>query len=560
LGAPSTDPSDPKLLATRDADPVAFFDALAQASAAEGHSSLTCKVFARQVALTDLEAILRQPNVSVIFLTRRRIDRYISGVKARITGDYVKTDSTGVMASVSVAAFLKQAFEHDRGYDAMLDCVVASGVRHTILNYERDLDVPADLRADRINRALGVIGFPGQVDAEEAENWIIKQDTTPDWRSKIDNGFEVAAALAGVGLLDYAETAPLSGFLPPARPRVSILADPRDDALLDQGGYNFAFASDPVITFTAIQFGRSYFAEWMAGPEPAFGTRRGLHFLKPTWTMETTNLKPLADCLRRAEACNPGHYFVAKHVSVREAEMYRAVGIRSISGSPNLFTDERHFEQDAPPHPDLPPSDTLYVARLAPWKNHHLAAGLQAPLFVYGNPVDPSEDAHFARLRKEFTDAHFVNHDLDPGRYRYLGRQELASVMSRARVSLALSEEEGCMRGATECLLAGLPIVSVASIGGRELLFTPDTALIVEPTPEAVREGVARMLERRLSRDEVRRATLSRLRDERQRFLEAANRVVGSVLGPLAPRITMEPLMDYTIRYVPLRSMVEGLR
>jgi glycosyltransferase involved in cell wall biosynthesis len=315
-----------------------------------------------------------------------------------------------------------------------------------------------------------------------------------------------------------------------------------------------------VITFTAIQYGRSFFAEWMAGTDPAFGTRRGLHFLKPTWTMETSDLSPLATTLRRAEACNPGHHFVAMHVSDREAEKYRAVGITSIGGSPNLFTDERHFSEDAEPHPALPPSETLYVARLAPWKQHHLAAGLQAPLFVYGQPVDPSESAQFTALREQFTDARFVNHALGQGQYHYLGRQELAAVMSRARVALALSQEEGCMRAATECLLAGLPMVSVASIGGRELLFTPDTALVVAPTPEAVREGVAEMLARNLSRDEVRRATLSRVREERQRFLQAANRLAGTLLGPLAPRIAMEPLMDFTIRYVPLRRMIETLQ
>lgn len=97
------------------------------------------------------------------------------------------------------------------------------------------------------------------------------------------------------------------------------------------------------------------------------------------------------------------------------------------------------------------------------------------------------------------------------------------------------------------------------SIGGRDLLFTPDTALIVEPAPEAVRAGVDAMLARGLRRDDVRRATLDRVREERRRFLDAANRMVATTLGPIAPRLTMEPLLDYTIRYVPLRDMIEAL-
>ena len=115
------------------------------------------------------------------------------------------------------------------------------------------------------------------------------------------------------------------------------------------------------------------------------------------------------------------------------------------------------------------------------------------------------------------------------------------------------------MRAASECLLAGLPMVSVPSIGGRDLIFTTDTALIVDATPEAVRNGVAAMRARNLTRDEVRRATLARVLEERGKFLAAANRTVAAFLGPMAPRITIEPLIDFSIRYVPLRNIIETL-
>ena len=53
--------------------------------------------------------------------------------------------------------------------------------------------------------------------------------------------------------------------------------------------------------------------------------------------------------------------------------------------------------------------------------------------------------------------------------------------------------------------------------------------------------------------------TLDRVREERHRFLTAANRQIAGKLGPLAPSLTMEPLLDFTIRYVPLRKMIEAL-
>jgi Glycosyl transferases group 1 len=554
------DATDAGFLAARNADPVAFFDALSKATRAEGHSSMTCKIFVRQISLEHLQAILARPNLSVIFLTRRRIDRYISGVKGQMTGRYVNTDSTEVRPALDLADFLRKAFETDRELDAFRDAVVASGNRYSSLTYERDLDVAEQMRTDRINAALNEIGFSSEVARAKADGWLVKQDLTLNWRDKVTNGFETAAALAGLGLLEYAEGIPLDDVLVPPRSKSALAAGPRKAELLDEGGYNLGISSHPAVTFTAIQNGRSYLAEWMAGPEPAFRAAQGVHFLKPTWTMETTDLRPLADTLRLAEVCNPGHSFVAMHLSDREAQKYREVGVQSIPGNPNLFTNEAPFLGDLPPHPGLPSRTAVYVARLAKWKNHMLAAGLDHPLFVYGNPVDPSERDEYEILQGRFSGECFVNHRLGQGKYHYLGRQELASVLSRAQVALALSREEGCMRASVEYLLAGLPVVSLPSIGGRELLFTSDTALIVEATPEAVRQGVEAMAARGLSRDEVRRATLARLGEARHRFLEAANRQIADRLGPFGPQLTMEPLLDFTIRYVPLRRMIEALQ
>lgn len=559
LGAPSEKADEPDFLVRRDADPVAFFDALSRAAQAEGFRSMTCKIFAGQITIDTLDRLLQRPNLSVIFLTRNRIDRYISGLKGTISRNYVKEDTTELRPRLELTKFLSMAFLHDRGLDAMQDAVVRSGVRIGRLRYEDDLDVDEDLRLSRVSDALRHAGLEPQFTSVRTESWTVKQDTNPNWRDKIENGFEVAAALSGLGLLDYAQERPLTTAAKAAVKSPAQTVDPRDNSLLDQGGYNFLLTASPAVTFTAIQYSRSFFAEWMIGPEPALKAGQGLHFLKPTWTMQTTDLRPLAECLRRAEACNPGHYFVAMHVSDREEAMYREVGIRSVPGNPNLFTDERHFITDADPHPALPHSDALYIARLAPWKNHELASALEAPLFVYGNPQEASEQAQFDKLRAFCPSARFVNHELGHGRYHYLGRQEIASVMSRARVALALSTEEGVMRAAAECLLAGLPMVSVPSIGGRDLLFTSDTALIVEPTAEAVRVGVQTMRDRNLSRDEIRRATLAIIRADRQRFLDASNRLVAELLGPLAPRISIEPLLDFAIRYVPLRSMTEKL-
>ncbi|MFM7333915.1 MAG: hypothetical protein ACKO1H_05810 [Tabrizicola sp.] len=268
-----------EFLAARNADPVAYFDALSAAAfdalsaaaRAEGFTSMTCKIFARQIELPHLRAILSRPNLSVVFLTRRRIDRYISRLKGHLTGAFVRENYTELRPELHLRPFLETAFLIDRQYDAMLDCVRASEVRHSFLDYDHDLDIADDLRGERINSALEQVSSSGRVSTAKAENWLTKQDQTPDWRDKVSNGFEVTSALAGLGLLNYAENAPLEGVQVARRGPAAVVASPRNDDLLDEGGYNIAVSTDPVITFTAIQYGRSFMAEWMAGPEPAFG-------------------------------------------------------------------------------------------------------------------------------------------------------------------------------------------------------------------------------------------------------------------------------------------------
>lgn len=561
LGVAVEDASGAELLAQRNADPAAFFDALSDAAASTGKTSVSCKIFAQQISTSSLEKLLQRRNLSVIFLTRRRIDRHISARKGVITRSYVKEDTTELKPHLDLSAFLDRSFEYDRQLEVMYRTVQASGVPHAILNYERDLDIAAETRLDRIGTVLDRIGHQDRIRKADADSWTVKQDQNADWRDKIDNGFVAASALAGLGLLDYAEEAPLVDLLPtPPASRAAEVAQFRDDDLLDEGGYFQAFSRDPVITFSAIQYDRSFLAEWMAGPAPAFGDRKGLHFLKPTWTMETSTLTALRSAIGRAEACNPGHVFVPMNVSDREAARYREVGLRTIAGNPNIFGDESSWTEDSEPHRDLVATDALYIARLESWKQHHLAADLARPLFVYADPDNPTARAQADEIRRICASAQFANHLLGRGSYHYLQRPELRQVMSLARVALALSSVEGCMRASAECLLAGLPIITVPSVGGRDLLFTPDTALEVDPTAQGVRAGVEAMVARRLSRAEVRRATLGRLREERFRFREAANRIVQAHLGPLAPTITIEPLLDFTIRYTTLRSMVEGLK
>lgn len=75
------------------------------------------------------------------------------------------------------------------------------------------------------------------------------------------------------------------------------------------------------------------------------------------------------------------------------------------------------------------------------------------------------------------------------------------------------------MYASIEYLLAGLPIVSTPSRGGRDVFFDPDYCVIAEPTPRSVREAVTALGARDIPRAYVRSRTLAKLEVERQRFI-----------------------------------------
>ncbi|MGL4438006.1 MAG: hypothetical protein ACRCUE_01930, partial [Bosea sp. (in: a-proteobacteria)] len=447
-GLAGSDLNSPEMLSARDADPPAFFAALAAATSAAGYASMSCKIFSHQIAQDTLDRLLERPGLSVIFLTRSRINRHISGLKDAISNVYAGMNPTEVRPALDTRLFLQSSFDHDLALGDMYQRVAASGVKFTVLNYERDLDLAPEIRVERISAALGRIGKPAEFPGNAARDWYVKQDHGLNWRDKIENGFETAAALAGLGLLDYAEEPPLMHALtgraaPSTATWASLPVEPRDEGLLDLYSNYAVISVDPVITVSAIDNDRSRFAEWTAGPEPVFGMRPGLHFLMPTWSMETSPLDRLVGSLRRAEDRNPGHKFVMLHVSRREADRYRKIGQASIACSPAIFTDEANFAADGEPHPKLMTSDALSIAQFAPWKNHHLAAGLHDPLFVYAKPASEQSKACMAEIAKLCPSAQFANHRIGDGEYRYLGRPELNMVMARARVGLALSNVEG---------------------------------------------------------------------------------------------------------------------
>jgi hypothetical protein len=116
----------------------------------------------------------------------------------------------------------------------------------------------------------------------------------------------------------------------------------------------------------------------------------------------------------------------------------------------------------------------------------------------------------------------------------------MPKILSRAEVGLILSEVEGGCYASSEYLMCGLPVVSTPSRGGRDVFYDADNALIVEPTPPAVAEGVRQLRARRLDPHAISARHLARSLAFRQRFVKD---VLGPILADVGPGVDGAELM-----------------
>jgi hypothetical protein len=113
------------------------------------------------------------------------------------------------------------------------------------------------------------------------------------------------------------------------------------------------------------------------------------------------------------------------------------------------------------------------------------------------------------------------------------------------------------MFASTEYLLAGLPVVTTPSRGGRAVYHDAEYCLTVPPDPRLVAEAVQALKARGISRAYIRDRTLQRLERDRERFMALLNSILeegGSAkrfAGPWPFR------KDVTMEWLPPRQALD---
>ncbi|MDX8431810.1 glycosyltransferase [Mesorhizobium abyssinicae] len=260
-------------------------------------------------------------------------------------------------------------------------------------------------------------------------------------------------------------------------------------------------------------------------------SRRAAFLLMPSWTLERPHvIARLGQDIAWYREHFPLHELIFLCNNEAERRLVAAVGGTAIFSNHNLMVSEDIFR----PLPDVPVEfDAVYNGRISNTKRHYLGFDIErlVHIAISIGELPPAGDRAFIRRLQAQSPLHRIANPIVDGRTGRLTPQQVNRVYAQAAVGLCLSAVEGAMCSSMEYLMAGLPVVSTPSVGGRDVYFDPDYCIIAEPEPAAIRRAVETLRERAIPRDEIRSRTMAKVwpqRRELMEFLSALRERMGS--------------------------------
>ena len=256
---------------------------------------------------------------------------------------------------------------------------------------------------------------------------------------------------------------------------------------------------------------------------------RTAHVLISPHSFLENHLHLVVEVMDRARVRFPNMRFTILACTEREEELCRSRGIDTILCNHNCFLDERLIY----PEPNVPKLyDAVYNARLDPVKRHALAIKTTR-LALISASYNVSPD-YAAKTLTAMRDLAYCNFRLGSKVLHHLNTEQVRRILVQSWCGLALSVDEGAMYASTEYLLAGLPVVTTRSRGGREQFFHPDYVTTVEDSPEAVAAAVLDFKQRKLDSIVIRNRTIALFREHRRRLVAHLSEIAQTDLFPLA--------------------------
>jgi glycosyltransferase involved in cell wall biosynthesis len=281
-----------------------------------------------------------------------------------------------------------------------------------------------------------------------------------------------------------------------------------------RGGDCQVFSYDPLII---------YVPDWIIRDRPVallkvlrqFRNRAIYLLILLSWAHDTPGrIKQLTLWQARHLRWYPHHRVIFMANSEVEHQMLAAAGLETAWVNQNAFVSPAIFRNLRESDKRL---DAVYDARINPFKRHNLAVGIESLALITAR--SHHDESYTRSIRGILPQAHWFNDPLASD-YSFMSFPEINVAINQCRVGLCLSAEEGAMYASMQYLLAGLPVVSTKSRGGRDEFFDPDYVRIVADSADAVAAGVREMRDCPVPATEIRRRTLEKIERHKTRLFE----------------------------------------
>jgi glycosyltransferase involved in cell wall biosynthesis len=462
---------------------------------------------------------LKRRNHLKIICSERLARRTQEWVRPKTEKNLLKQDAPVAPIHMDVSDVLYQLDDMQRR-DTLVDFWVAGYHRKIKLIYE-ELLFDGQLSQATIDTLEAFFGRTLNIRPEPRTLKV-----SPPLEELIENFGEVKLALAGTPYAKFIAGKPKS--------KTTLVHERTASAAENVAGRDefpcaHVLSSNPLVTLLSDGAHlRGFNALALAAPD-IFQAKQAMHLLHIRHTLEAGSAGELAQCIARAKIAYPGHLFLPLTATDHETFLLAQLGVPSLVANGLIFVDERVWRPGVPPFAGLPMFDAIYVARLDPDKRHELAKDINSLSLVYGHSLSQAHSTAYEQARQVFPDAFFANHSLSAG--GDLAPEMVCRLLGHARVGLCLSAVEGSMRSSMEYLLAGVPVVSTPSLGGRDRYYVAPYCRVVEANPSAVAGAVRELAAKGLDRQKIRQHVAQLVGFDRYNFLMNVNKIAKRHFG-----------------------------
>ena len=278
-------------------------------------------------------------------------------------------------------------------------------------------------------------------------------------------------------------------------------------------------SQDPIIIYSGGYDLLDYSCEFYGVADALHDLPVNFLLIQP-WTGESEyNASICADRVKAMKVKHPSHRLVILANTYPELQYLRDVGVDAIFANQNMLV---HRDNYFPLSGVTKSFDAVYNGQFLDFKRHRLASAVPNLAIIGYN----FETAYARETYEHMNKANFLNYSPDTGG-RWLSPRDVNLVYNKSCVGLCLSATEGAMHASMEYLLAGLPVVTTQSMGGRDYYFDGRFVFWAKDDEASIAKAVHALKSENFDPQFIRVETLRKVDRELTSFFEAIGLLFG---------------------------------